>query len=335
MLGALPPVFAGLESQDTQEAAGFLQHVGLEPGELVMEKGEEDLTLAFVSSGALQLMDGDAHIGSVGAREMVGEVELFGQMRRVATAVASGAVHLAVLDYDSYVELCNRGNPAVYNLERHALRRLGERLRWMDEGIMERSRGIEFEVPQQRSGGLLSRLFKGGAPKVEVDDVLSSSPLFDWADPGVVSAIAQHFEVQRFPEGHLLCQQGQVADRMHIIASGRVDVVLLTSPRTAEMVATLGPGQACGEAMMAQQTPRSASYVCREEVVTVSLERAPFTHLFSTNDGTGSTFRQGILRNVIALLLATQRRFTEVETHSSVRTEDTLRGTPVNTVWRD
>ncbi|HHO51389.1 MAG TPA: cyclic nucleotide-binding domain-containing protein, partial [Deltaproteobacteria bacterium] len=312
MLGALPPVFAGLQPQDAQEAAGFLQGVTLGAGELLMEQGEQDLTLAFIDRGAVQLLDGEVQIGSVGAREMIGEIELFGQMPRVATAIASGEVQLSVLDYEHYVELCNRGNPAVYNLERHSMRRISDRLRWLDEGILDRSQGVAFEL-HTRSQGLLSRLFGGGVPRVDAVQVLASSPLFSWADIQINQALASEFQVAKFPQGHVLCQQGALAEEMFLIVSGRVDVVLLTSERTAEMVATLGPGQACGEPSMAQHTPRSATYVCREEVIALTLDLSRFGQLFAIDDPLGSTFRQGMLRNMIALELATQRRFVEVE----------------------
>ena len=334
MLGALPPVFAGLAPSDAQEAASFLQHVTLEAGEVLMEAGEEDLTMAFVAQGAVQLLDGEVRIGSVGAREMLGEVELFGQMPRVATAVASGQLRLSVLAYEHYLELCERGNPAVYNLERHAIRRMGERLRWLNDGIMERSQGIEFQI-QERNPGLLSRLFGGRAPVVDAVSLLASSVLFDWAEPAILEEIARAFGVARFPQGHLLCRQGEIAEQMFILAEGRADVVLITSGATAEMVATLGPGQACGEASLAQHTPRSASYVCREDVVALTLDRANYGQLFASDEPVGSTFRQGMLRNLIALLLATQRRFVEVEARQVAAYEETLRGSPVSTIWRD
>lgn len=334
MLGALPPVFAGLDPRDANEASSFLQYVGLEAGEPLMVQGEEDLTLAFVTQGAVKLTVDDVPVGNVGARDMLGELELFGQMPRVASAIASGPVHLGVLAYEHYLQLCDRGNPAAFNLERHAVRRISERLRWFDDGIMERSRGIAFQLHEPRRG-FLQRLFGGRAPSVDIGQVLATSHLFDWADPQVLQSLALDFQVQHFPAGHVLCRQGQVADEMYVIASGRVDVVLLTSPTSAEMLATLGEGQACGESSMALSTPRSSTYVCREDVSVLRLDRPAFTGLFASNDPIGSTFRQGVLRNMIALLLATQRRFVELESHRHARVEDTLRGTPVNSVWRD
>jgi len=336
VLGALPPVFAGLDPVATQEAAGFLQRVSLEAGEVVMAEGDDDFTLAFVESGAIQLTVDGVHIGSAGAHHMLGEIELFGQMPRVATAMASSALQLAVLEHEDYIELCNRGNPAAFNLERHAIRRIGERMRWLDDGITDRSLGIAYVLPDvQPKRGLLSGLFGGRRPpQVDPVAVLRSSPLFDWADPAVIAALGAEFEVVKFRAGQVICRQGEVASSMFVLAEGRADVLLQTSPRSAEMIATLSAGQACGESGMLQSTPRSSTTVARDDVIALRLHRHYFEQLVAIDDAVGSTFRQGLLRNMIALLLATQRRFVEIELAGS-SPEETYRGSPVSTVWRD
>lgn len=336
MLGALPPVFAGLDPVATQEAAGFLQRVTMEPGDVAMAEGDDDFTLAFVESGALQLSVDGVHIGSAGAHQMLGELELFGQMPRVATATASGPTQLAVLEHQDYIELCNRGNPAAFNLERHAIRRIGERMRWLDDGITDRSLGIAYVLRDvQPKKGFLSGLFGGRkTPDIDPVAVLRSSPLFDWADPAVTAALGNEFDVVEFRAGQIICRQGEPAGAMYVLADGRADVLLQTSPKSAEMIATLSAGQACGESGMLQSTPRSSTTVARDDVLALRLERHYFDQLVAIDDAVGSTFRQGILRNMIALLLATQRRFVEIELGSQPA-EETFRGSPVSTVWRD
>ena len=338
MLGALPPVFAGLDPVATQEAAGFLQRVTIEPGELLMVEGDDDFTLAFIESGAVQLTVDGLHIGGAGAHQMLGEIELFGQMPRVATATASGRVQLSVLEHGDYIEICNRGNPAAFNLERHAIRRIGERMRWLDDGITDRSRGIAYVLPdvKPRRAGLFSGLFGGRRqPDVDPVSVLRGSPLFDWADPAVLSTLGHQFEAVEFRAGQVICRQGELASSMYVLAEGRADVLLQTSPETAEMIATLSAGQACGESGMLQSTPRSSTTVARDDVMALRLERYAFDQLVAVDDAVGSTFRQGLLRNLIALLLATQRRFVEIGLSSGQPSEDTFRGSPVSSVWRD
>lgn len=338
MLGALPVAFAGLEPDDSQEAASFLQPISVEAGELIMEQGETDYTLVFISQGSVQLMDGDTRVGGATTRDMLGEIELFGQIPRMCSVVASGPCHLLVLAHEHYLELCELGNPAVYNIERAAHRRIAERIKWLNEGIAERTAGTPFEL-HPRGKGLLGRLgsLLGGsrAPALDAAAVLAASPLFSWADGALVQQIAESFTVERFDPESLLCKQGEVGDRLFLIAEGRVDVCVMIGQSSAETVARLGPGDAFGDATLAQNAPRTASCVCHEEVVTLTMSREKYGALFAADDPIGSVFRQAMLKNLIRQMIATQQRYTELERSQAARVEDTIRGTPVSTVWRD
>src|SRR5262245_61081087 len=201
-LGALPPAFAGLAQDDAQEAASFLEPFGMDAGEKLMEQGEEDYTLAFLVSGAVSFLDGGVRIGGGGARDMVGEVELFAQIARTTTVEATAPTQLLVLAYEAWLELCERGNPAVFNIERFSHRRISERLRQLCEGIADRSNGEQrTPVPPPRRTGFMNRLsslFGGGrAPNVDPAVVLANSPFFNWAPEGILAQIAPMFQTER------------------------------------------------------------------------------------------------------------------------------------------
>jgi CRP-like cAMP-binding protein len=337
MLQALPPVFAGLEPDDVQEASGLLQPLHLEAGDLIMEQGEDDTTLAFIMQGVVSIMDGDFRISGAGARDVLGLPELFTGRPRLATVVAGGPVDLLVLAPESYALLCERGNPAVYNLERAALRKMSERLRYFSDGMAELTRGTELQL--KPSTGLfhrLSKTFRGGkGPKIDPTAVLASSPLFDWADGAVLQSIGECFRVVSVDKEHVLCQQGEPAERMWVLASGSVDVVVMVGEGRGEVLATLQPGQAFGDASMALGTARSASCVCHEDVVALALDRDKYLELYAVDDPIGSTFRQGMCRNLVDQLMAAQQRFAALSREQNNTEEDLIRGTPISSVWRD
>jgi CRP-like cAMP-binding protein len=338
-LGALPPAFAGLEEADAVEAAGFLQPLAVEAGDVVMDQGEEDHTLAFVVQGAVQLTADGVKVGAAGSRDMIGEVELFANGPRTCGAVASSPTHLSVLAWEHWQELCHRGNPAVFNVERAAHRRISERMRWLNEGIAERTRGTPYALAPRRAGivGSLSRLFGGGAraPQVDVPAFLRQNPLFGWAEPGQIAEISAALRAERFEAGSTLCRQGEVGDKVYLLVEGEVDVVVLLREGHAERIATLQPGELFGDAALAQNAPRSASVVCQQDVVALTMDREKYSQLFSVNEPVGSVFRQAILRNLIRQLQATQARYVQLELALAPKEEQTLRGTPVSTVWRD
>ena len=339
MLGALPPAFAGLEPDDAQLAASLLQPLALDAGETIVETGEEDYTLAFVTTGSVQLVLDGARVGAASVGDMLGEVELFAQTPRVCSAVASTPVQLLALAYETWLELCEADNSAIaHNIERAAHRRLGERLRWLNVAIADRTQGTPFEL-HPRGKGLLGRLsgLLGGdkPPAVEPAAVLTSSALFNWAPPEILQEIAQFFEVERFEPETVLCRQGEVGDKVYVIASGKVDVLVFIGKDSAETISTLGPGEAFGDAALSQQAPRTASCVTHEEVVALTMGREAYGELFGLNDVNGSVFRQAMLRNLIGQLLPTQAHYAVLARAEADKDEENFRGTPINSVWRD
>jgi CRP-like cAMP-binding protein len=336
-LGALPPAFAGLANDDSQEASSFLEPFALEAGETLMEQGEEDLTLAFLVQGAVSFLHNGVRIGGGAARDMMGEVELFGQMPRTCTVTASAPTHLLVLAYEGWLELCERGNPAVYNIERFSHRRISDRLRAFAEGIAERAEGLPLPAPPK--GGLMGKLtgMFGGRPGGSVNAMaaLAQSPLFSWADPGILGQIAPGFKPERFAARTEICRQGELAEKAFLIVEGEADVLVSTGPASAEPIATLSAGSLFGDGSIAQHAPRISSVVARTELSALALSRQQYGVLFAADDPVGSVFRQALLKNLIAQLLAAQYRFVELERAAAERGEATLRGTPVSQVWRD
>ena len=337
MLQALPPVFAGLSPEDVTEASGLLQPMQLEAGDIIMEQGEDDSTIAFMMSGSASLMVGDIRIGGAGARDVLGLVELYTGRPRSATVVASGPVQLLVLSPDGYAQLCESGNPAVHNLERAAIRRMGERLRWFNDGIAERTKGEELKLkPKVGLFAKLSNALRGRQrPDVDAATVLSNSELFSWADGAVVQQIGEMFDAESFDAEQMLCRQGDTAERMWVVAEGEVDVVILIGADRAERIATLKPGQAFGDATLALGTARTASCVSHEPVVCLTLSREKYLEMYGVDDLVGSTFRQGMARNLVSQLLAAQERYVTLAVNSPEHQEEQIRGTPVSSVWRD
>jgi len=337
MLAAYPPVFAGLSMDASQEAASALQQIEVEAGGAIMIEGEADTTLAFIVSGSCEIWHGETKIGTAGARDILGEVELFARIPRVASVTASNHVTLQILDDESYAALCERGNPVVYALERAALRRISDRLRTMNNSIRSNSEGTPFELHPQRVGllsGLMSAFMRQKMPEVDAATVLAGSDLFSWAPGHVVMDISEQFEVEEFKKDAVICRQGEDGDSMFVLASGSVEVVLLLGPDRAESVATLVPGQAFGDASIALRSVRTATCVAREDTVVLTMPRVKYMELHGTDTEAGSIFRQGMIRNLIVQLLATTERFVAVAGKVGTMEDDMYRGTPIDSAWR-
>ncbi len=318
MFQAMPAVFAGLEPQDSHDAAQLLQEVQVPVGELIMVEGENDQTLAFIATGSVEVWMGETRVGLAGARDMIGEMELFYPMPRACSVTAAHDTALQIFTPEAYNELCNRGNPIVYNIERFAIKRLSERLDALNREIAQRSEGGALLQFDRSEPGLLARLFRKRAerpPEIDPVAVLKGSEMFDWADEHLVSAIADQFEVVTFDKDHIICEQGEDGDEMWVIGHGEVEIVLVTDEdeETGEIVGRLGPGHAFGDASIAMRGERTATCVARTPVAALSLDREKYLELHGMNDVVGSTFRQGMIRNLVVQLLATTRRYVALQ----------------------
>lgn len=332
----LPPMFAGLEPEDQDQARTMLQPCHFDIGEEIMLQGEEDTSLAFISRGGVEIVHDGVRVGMAGVRDIVGEMELFAGVARLASIRTTQQTDLLVLGPNEYVELCETGNPLVFKLEQAALRRVGDRIRAMDEQITNLSDGEPFELhPKQE--GLLSRLnpFKrSGAPRLDAAEVLSRSELFSWAPATALEELGPRFDAVAFGNDQRLCTQGEPGETMYILASGQVDIVLQVGENRAERIATLGPGMALGDSAILHACPRTATCVAKGDVTALSMERDTFMELADTIDSTSSVFRQALIRNLVMQADKTQQRLSFLA-KAQEQEQESYQGTPVSMIWRD
>lgn len=338
MITVLPPMFAGLEPDDQAQAQSLLQPVRFMTGEVVMAEGDQDSSLAFIVSGTAEIIHDDSRIGVVGARDTIGEMELFTGSARTASIRALNQLDLLVLDANDYLTLCDTGNPLVYRLEQHALRKVGDRLRDLDERIAQLSDGEPFELKPHQPG-LLERLnpFKRKAARPDLDktQVLADSDLFGWAPATELDALADDFTTVAFGNDERICIQGETADQMFILASGQVDVVLQIGDDRAEHIATLGPGMAFGDSAILHACPRTATVVARGDVQCLALDRDHFMAIMETQSLPSSVFRQGLIRNLVMHIHQATQRFVFLDRIRKEKEDAYYKGTPVSAVWRD
>jgi CRP-like cAMP-binding protein len=308
MYSALPPIFAGMRPEVSAEASAFMTQASFDAGDVVMLEGEDDHSLAFILSGNVELSANGASLGHAVTRDVIGEVELFAQCPRLATVTATTPVELLVLDQAGFQELLESGNPVVYALERNVIRRLGERIRGMNEKISESGEGHPIGLHQTQKSviqRMLSPFARSPAgPTIAPVEVLRKSELFNWAPDDALVDIAGVFEAIAFAADEVICRQGEAGDKMYIIASGAVEVLLELQADRAEVVATLAAGHAFGDSSIALGTPRAASCIARGAVTAITTDRGRFLELYGLDAPVGSVFRQAIVRNLILQLMA-------------------------------
>ncbi len=107
--------------------------------------------------------------------------------------------------------------------------------------------------------------------------------LFRDLGAGLVTEIVRSMARRRYRRGEVIFHQGDPGDALHIVARGRVKIVL-TSPEGDEaIVATVRPGDFFGELTLIDGAPRSATATAVEAVETLVLSRDRFRQLLATN----------------------------------------------------
>ena len=112
---------------------------------------------------------------------------------------------------------------------------------------------------------------------------LAGCVLFAGVDADAMGTCLALLRVRRFRRDETVFHQGDPGDALHVIARGRVKIVL-PSPDAGEpaILATLGAGDFFGELALLDGEPHSASVVALEQTETLMLGRADFERLFDS-----------------------------------------------------
>ena len=90
-------------------------------------------------------------------------------------------------------------------------------------------------------------------------DLLRATALFGRLDDGALRRIEAEVEQVGVPGGALVMQEGDPADCLYIVASGRLRVTVERSPGVEEAVGEVGPGESVGEMALLIGGQRSAT----------------------------------------------------------------------------
>jgi diguanylate cyclase (GGDEF)-like protein len=107
--------------------------------------------------------------------------------------------------------------------------------------------------------------------------ILASVPLFRKCTPAEVSLLVRYASEQVYPSGHVIARQGEAADNLWVLLSGRVRVVEATSDGQAEMLlGELGRAEIFGELGILRDQPRSATVIAVDRTHCLVLRQTDF-----------------------------------------------------------
>lgn len=99
------PLFGDLDAYDLSHVARWVEEVHAEPGDLLIEQGSMPYDLFVIERGSVDVVRDGEPLATLGAGDVVGEIALLAQHRRMASVVARTPVDAIALPVDGLQEL--------------------------------------------------------------------------------------------------------------------------------------------------------------------------------------------------------------------------------------
>lgn len=99
------PLFGDLDEYDLSQVARWVVEVDAEPGELLIEQGSMPYELFLIEEGTVDVVRDGEPLATLGVGDVVGEIALLAQHRRMASVVARTPVRALALHVDALQEL--------------------------------------------------------------------------------------------------------------------------------------------------------------------------------------------------------------------------------------
>ncbi len=126
--------------------------------------------------------------------------------------------------------------------------------------------------------------------------ILNKITLFNGLNNGSKLSLISICKEHRFEEGEIIFCLNDESDRMYIVITGYIDVILANN----QVVATIKPNSMFGEMGVFSGEKRSATVIARTRTVCFSIERKGLDSLLLKNAVLG----RDLLRNVVTMLAA-------------------------------
>ena len=127
------PFFRDVPRKSLQRLAKITRERDFEPGDVIIQEGDEGVGFVLIKSGKVNVTRGQAALNSLGAGDFFGEMALLDKHRRSATVRASEPVKTyAMLRSDFMAELESSSELAM-----HVLASMSRRLREADAKLTD------------------------------------------------------------------------------------------------------------------------------------------------------------------------------------------------------
>lgn len=230
------PFLEPLDMAALESLAGRVTRLSVAGGVDIVCQGEQGDRFYIVDTGTAEVLVDGFTVGSVGRGDCFGERALLRNVPRMATVRAREPMELLVLPQADFVTALT-GQVGVAT--------------------------AGAATPSFPEVSTLTRRQRV--------DVLSRVSLLSHLDSNALRQLAEHSEVERWPEGATIIRRGEQGDRFFVVLDGRAVVSSGSGPKSE-----LHPGDQFGEIALLHGVPRQADVTTLTPAATLSLPRDAF-----------------------------------------------------------
>jgi CRP/FNR family cyclic AMP-dependent transcriptional regulator len=129
-------------------------------------------------------------------------------------------------------------------------------------------------------------------------EMLRRVPLFGGLDDSQLEILTRSLQKKAFPKGRVVLTEGQPAENMFIIISGRVKVQVADAEGKEVILAVLGPGEFFGEMSLIDQQPSSASVITIEQCHFIIVGKEDFRRHIAGNVDVATNIMRGLVKRI-------------------------------------
>jgi CRP/FNR family cyclic AMP-dependent transcriptional regulator len=139
---------------------------------------------------------------------------------------------------------------------------------------------------------------KTQAPVGSLDRLMAMTRIFSGVARGDVSGLAARGSLHRYRRGTYLCHQGDDADEVFFLASGRIEVSSISPTGTRILHATVDTPQFLGELGVFGELPRSADLLTLDEADVWSTDGHTFLEFVTTQPAAAREVLAALARQI-------------------------------------
>jgi len=230
------PFLEPLDMATLESLVGRLIHLTVPAGTEVVRQGEKGDRFYIVRTGSADVLVDGFLVGSATPGGYFGERALLRDVPRMATVRSREPMELIALQQLDFVTALTGQEGAGSTL--------GDARSYGDAAELTRRQRV---------------------------DVLSRVSLLSHLDSDALRQLAEHSEVEHWPEGATIIRRGEQGDRFFVLLDGRALV-----SAGSETVSELHPGDQFGEIALLHGVPRRADVTAASPTMTLSLPRDAF-----------------------------------------------------------